>query len=69
MKVGDKVILGRHEVVNGTDNWVEDMNQYVGNVTTILTEPWDNGDGCPVVGVEGNIWSWRVENMELINEN
>ena len=68
---GATVSLGRHLVVDtedpSSDNWAEEMDEYVGyeaTITEVLGEdPW----GRPIVhvDVDDGEWQWRVENMRL----
>jgi hypothetical protein len=74
VKVGDKVIVGRHTFKdNGddiSDNWCDEMEQYVGQVATVTRlvgkDLWD----CYTVEVDIDIdyYSFRVENMTLATD-
>ena len=67
LKVGTKVILGRHKVVNGDDNWNPGMDQYVGKTTKVISKDGVDPEGCTVVSVaiDGGQWAWRVRAMKL----
>lgn len=64
-KVGDKVILGKHQ--GPQPNWASDMDQYVGKEATIIKVllPPVGGDmsGSHCYRVDTNSWMWRGENM------
>lgn len=60
-KVGDRVILGRHD--NG-ENWNPSMDQYVGTEATLTSNISENSDPphrC--FRVDTNGWMWRATNM------
>ena len=62
VRVGTEVTLGRHEVVNGSDNWADEMEAYVGRRTRVSELGGVDEQGCAVVRVEadGGEWMWRV---------
>lgn len=62
VRVGTEVTLGRHEVVNGSDNWADDMEDYVGRRTRVTSLGGVDEQGCAVVRVEADDgeWMWRV---------
>ena len=66
-KVGDRVILGKHDLIpNHEDwglNWNGDMNQYVGKTGTIVLF---NAPYSPAVTVRVKEWPfwWRVRNLK-----
>ncbi|HRY72956.1 MAG TPA: SH3 domain-containing protein [Spirochaetia bacterium] len=66
-RVGDEVILGRHREIEGSSNWAEEMEAYVGMRATItaLLGPEGDSAGCFLVSVDadGGEWSWRAENL------
>lgn len=66
-RVGDEVILGRHREIEGSSNWAEEMEAYVGMRATItaLLGPEGDAAGCFLVSVDadGGEWSWRAENL------
>ncbi len=65
--VGDKVILGRHRLIEGSGNWAAAMENFVGKTATITSLLGSDGDraGCFLVrvDVDGGKWAWRVENL------
>jgi hypothetical protein len=65
--VGDSVILGRHRMVNGENNWAEEMEDYVGETATITSlvgfEEGDSHCFLVYVDIDDGEWVWRVENM------
>ena len=66
-KVGDRVILGRHEEINGYTNWVNEMDQYIGTQATITSLEeirWRRDDLTATV--DTNHWHWRLCNMKLV---
>lgn len=67
ISVGTEIILGRHRAVDGNDNWVEDMEEYVGRSGRVTELFGVDGSGCPVVHVDidGGDWFWRVRDMQL----
>ncbi len=62
VRVGTEITLGRHEEVNGSENWADDMEAYVGRRTRVTTLGGVDEQGCAVVRVEadGGEWMWRV---------
>jgi hypothetical protein len=63
--IGVQVILGRHDSINGSDNWNETMEQYVDQLAIVTALDGTDGSGCPTVYVDidnGN-WVWRIRNM------
>lgn len=68
---GATVSLGRHLVTDPDDedsnNWADEMDEYVGETATITEvigeDPW----GRPIVHVDidDGSWQWRIENMRL----
>ncbi|HNR29378.1 MAG TPA: proteasome accessory factor PafA2 family protein [Candidatus Hydrogenedentes bacterium] len=64
--VGDPIILGRHESVDGNQNWNADMDQFVGQRATILRVVGLDSAGCEVVRVtaDQSRYVWRTRNME-----
>jgi len=65
VKEGTRVILGRHDEVNGGDNWVDDMDAFVGKETVVTEVLGTDSEGFTVVSVEGNDWSWRIRNLTV----
>ncbi len=62
VRVGTEITLGRHETVNGSDNWADDMEAYVGRRTRVTELGGVDEQGCAVVRVEADEgeWMWRV---------
>lgn len=65
VEVGSAVILGRHDSVNGDDNWVEEMDEFVGRETVVTEILGTDSQGFTVVSVQGNDWSWRIRNLAV----
>jgi hypothetical protein len=68
-KVGDQVILGRHDVdphsIYGFANWEPSMEKYVGKIATLKRTfavhathgyQWQ-------IDIDGGVWSWHEKNM------
>jgi hypothetical protein len=75
VKVGDKVIIGRHDMRDPdddiSDNWDPDMDQYVGEEATVveLIIRADMWDAYTVkVDIDNGDYHWRVENMTLVSD-
>ena len=66
-RVGDEGNLGRQREIEGSSNWAEEMEAYVGMRATITALLGAEGDsaGCFLVSVDadGGEWSWRAENL------
>lgn len=64
-EVGDSVILRRHEVVDGTDNWAPDMDEFVGCRASInLLEGQEaNGLWLVRVDIDGGKYVWRTQGL------
>jgi hypothetical protein len=65
MNIGDKVILGKHQPVDGFVNWFFLMNKFVGQEATIVLFVCTDLSGCDLykVDVDGGAWNWRIINM------
>ena len=65
---GDRVLLGRHRAVNGSDNWADDMDAYVGRETSVRELSGVDDEGCPVVSVmiDGGDFVWRVRDLAIL---
>jgi hypothetical protein len=65
--VGDEVLLGRHREIEGSANWAEEMEAFVGMRARIteLLGPEGDAAGCFLVSVDvdSGEWSWRAENL------
>lgn len=77
LKIGDKVILGRHAPRSQRrwydsdafelGNWDPEMNAFVGTEATIRSfDKTSDGDNKYGVLVNENGWFWRVENLTLV---
>lgn len=67
IKVGSTVILGRHEEVNGSDNWTEAMDKYVDKEAVVTELAGADAQGFLCVRVKGNAYGWRVRDLTLKN--
>jgi hypothetical protein len=67
IRKGSKVILGRHRPVDGDDNWVSDMDAFVGQTGTVTSQDGVDGKGCPVVhvDVDKGDWAWRIRDLRM----
>jgi hypothetical protein len=65
LRVGDLVILGRHQVVNGGDNWNPDMDAYVGRQARVTAFVGPDPYGCDSVRVDldRGVFVWRLANI------
>lgn len=73
-KIGDEVILGRHQKINGvdyTDCWESRMEAYVGKKAKIVShygiDEW--GCNCYYIDLDKCRFYWRAINMTDINSN
>lgn len=64
-RVGDLVILGRHNQVRGNDNWASEMDRYVGRQARIKAFVGRDLSGCEVihVDIDRGQFGWRVDNL------
>jgi hypothetical protein len=64
-QVGDRVVLGRHEVVEGERNWHRNMAQYAGQEATIMAIGGLDSSGCCLVRVDldGGRFAWRSRDL------
>mgnify|MGYP006288671385 FL=1 len=69
LEVGATVRLRRHRSILGSDNWVADMNAYVGRTAEVRSLEGVDGAGCPIVKVDadGGAYYWRVRDLELVD--
>ncbi|MBP8128806.1 MAG: proteasome accessory factor PafA2 family protein [Candidatus Hydrogenedentes bacterium] len=69
--IGDRVVLGRHEPVGGSENWNSDMEQYVGRTATVLRIVGLDSSGCEVVRVDidQGRYVWRARNLTHAHED
>jgi len=63
--VGSTVILGKHDSVNGGDNWAADMDKFVGKEAVVTSLPGADSQGFLVVRVKGNDYAWRARNLAV----
>lgn len=65
--VGTEVVIGRHRPVDGEDNWVEQMNPYVGRRARVMELVGVDDQGCPLlrVDVDQGDWYWRLRDVRL----
>jgi hypothetical protein len=64
VKVGDMVVLGRHDAWQA---WHNEMDKYVGAITrvTSICEKDYYGKCRAKVEIDGGLWMWRIENMKF----
>ncbi len=67
-RVGAQVVLGRHRMVDGDDNWADDMAAFVGRTARITDQAGADGSGCPGVhvDVDGGEWFWRIRDLRPV---
>jgi hypothetical protein len=67
LRVGSRVILGRHRPVNGDANWAPNMDPWVGRPAQVTGLAGTDGAGCPVVRVDADSgqFVWRVRDLGL----
>jgi len=70
--IGSRVIIHKHRIVDGSDNWNDEMDQYVGKVGVV--DRWYDGrdHGCRdayliVDGKKAGGWVFRVRDLEFIS--
>ncbi len=65
--VGAQVVLGRHRMVDGDDNWADEMMQYVGRTARVVEHVGVDTSGCPIirVDIDGGSWVWRVRDLRV----
>jgi len=65
LRVGDLVVLGRHTIIQGDDNWSPDMAPFVGRQGRIRAFVGRDGAGCDIVrvDVDGGRFVWRLINL------
>jgi len=66
--VGTRVRLGEHRAVDGDANWAEDMDAYVGRITTVRALGVADPSGCPTVSVDadGGSFNWRIRDLAVL---
>jgi hypothetical protein len=64
---GAEVTLGRHRMVQGDDNWADDMGPFVGRRARVVELSGLDNVGCPGVRVDidGQQWFWRVRDLRM----
>lgn len=65
--VGTRVVLGTHRAVDGENNWVVEMEPFVGRVAVVQERIGVDDQGCPLVAVDvdqGDFY-WRVRDLRL----
>ncbi len=67
LAVGVEVMLGRHRVVNGDDNWDTQMDAFVGRTGHITELIGVDDQGCPLVHVDADNgqWFWRARDLVI----
>ncbi|MCB9596666.1 MAG: hypothetical protein H6719_28335 [Sandaracinaceae bacterium] len=65
--VGAVVMLGTHRPVGGEDNWVAEMEPFVGQraVVTHLVGVDEQGCGLAQVDIDEGVFFWRIRDMRL----
>jgi hypothetical protein len=68
IKVGSKVILGKHVEIEGYADWSNSMDQYVGREACIksISNGAPRGNPVAFVDIDDGIWCWRTCDMVLI---
>jgi len=68
VQLGTRVRLGQHRAVDGDANWVDEMQQYVGQTAAVTELFGTDGSGCPVVhvDVDNGDWYWRIRDMQIV---
>ena len=64
--IGDRVIVGRHQPIDGEANWIDEMDQYVGQEATITSVQGQGPSGAWLVNldVDGGAFYWRTRALE-----
>lgn len=65
--VGTNVIIGRHRVVNGDENWSAEMDAFIGRTVRIQDLIGVDDQGCPVVHIDADNgqFFWRARDMTI----
>lgn len=68
-QVGAKVLLGRHQDVNGEINWSSSMDRYIGKEASITQLRQKDDRHCEIVRVDidSGEYYWRISNMTLVS--
>ena len=63
--LGSNVILGKHRSVDGSTNWNDTMDSFVGKVAKVTTLDGVDSQGCPGVRVDmdSSRWFWRIRDL------
>lgn len=70
VRVGSRVVIGRHRPVAGEDNWSGTMGAYVGRTARIVALVGADEQGCPGahIDLDGGEWFWRIRDMHLLGD-
>jgi len=65
---GARVRLGQHREVDGDAFWADEMQRFVGRVTTVVGPRGVDEKGCPLiaVAVDDGEFDWRVRDLERV---
>lgn len=67
IRVGTRIVLGRHTPFEGDDNWADEMSQYVGRSAVVTERVGTDKTGCNVVrvDVDSGSYAWRLRDVKL----
>lgn len=67
IRMGTRVILGRHRPFDGDENWAKEMDEFVGATAAVTSQDGVDAKGCPVVHVDTDKgkWAWRIRDLRL----
>lgn len=67
VRVGSRVVLGRHRPVDGEDNWTPEMTAFVGRTATVVELAGRDEQDCMGIHVDadGRQWFWRVRDLRI----
>jgi hypothetical protein len=68
VQIGSKVILQKHRVINGSDNWTSpDMDAFIGQTATVTSLSGYDSQQCPGVRIDldSGKWFWRIRDLKL----
>jgi hypothetical protein len=70
VRVGARVVLGRHRPFAGEDNWSAAMRPFVGRTARIVALVGADEQGCAGahIDLDGGEWFWRVRDMRVLGE-
>eukprot|EP00727_Mastigamoeba_balamuthi_P002479 m51a1_g12228 hypothetical protein (426) ;mRNA; r:72166-73443 len=70
LRPGSIVAVARHRMYNGADNWIQDMEQYVGCRVAVTRGAGVDSKGCPCVKVETGgkevKYAFRIRDLALL---